>query len=60
MMKENGTKSTNIATALFMKHLKVKQEADTLVQLRNCIQASSPEQDRQEPSTVDHMIYNIP
>ncbi len=39
-----------------MKHLKLKQEADTLVQLRNCIQASSPEQDRQEQSTVDHMI----
>ncbi len=43
-----------------MKHLKVKQEADTLVQLRNCIQASSLEQDRPEQSTVDHMIYNIP
>jgi len=46
--------------SLFMKHLKLKQEADTLVQIRNCIQASSPEQDRQEHSTVDHMMYNIP
>ncbi len=45
---------------MFMKHLKLKQEADTLVQLRNCIEASSPEQDRQEQLTVDHMIYNIP